>query len=233
MLIQLAGLTVDMQTRYGYTDAMCEKYRAPEGAIPDFSVSCTDEEILREQPAGMDYPIAYLESLAIYRKISREALAYQTFLFHGSVLEMDGEGYLFTAPSGTGKSTHARLWREVFGDRVTMINDDKPFLTVKKDGLYASGTPWDGKHRLSTNKTVKLRAICFLERGEHNRIRPLTRGESYGKLLLQTNRPKDPVGMQATLLLLDRAAERMSFWQMSCNMDPEAATVAYQAMKGK
>ncbi len=86
--------------------------------------------------------------------------SYDTVLFHGSALAIDGDGYLFTAKSGTGKSTHTRLWRERFGDRVVMINDDKPLLHIDAGSVIAYGTPWNGKHRLGTNASVPLRADC-------------------------------------------------------------------------
>ena len=83
---------------------------------------------------------------------------------------MDGAAYLFTAPSGTGKSTHTRLWREVFGDRVWMINDDKPMLRISENLVTAYGTPWNGKHHISRNASAPLKAIVQLNRGKENII---------------------------------------------------------------
>ncbi len=231
MLVRFASLTIEIHNRYAGLEKMCERYLVHD-MTPDFAVSVTDEEIQREDKEGVGYPPAYLESLAVYRKIAREALRYHTFLFHGSVLEMDGEGYLFTAPSGTGKSTHTQLWQQVFGERVKVINDDKPLLTVREDGVHASGTPWDGKHRISENRTVKLRGICFLTRGARNRIVTLEKSEVFTPMLLQTHRPDDPCGVEETLALLDAAIGRVDFYRLECNISPEAAEVAYRGMKG-
>ena len=106
----------------------------------------------------------YLETLAVYRKIAEKMIDYDTILFHGSVIAVDGIGYLFTAKSGTGKSTHTRLWRELFGERAVMVNDDKPLIKVSENGIIVYGTPWDGKHRLSTNTFVPLKGICFMSK---------------------------------------------------------------------
>ena len=233
MLVQFAFLTIDVTAKYPQVYRFLERYAAPAGAVPDFSVSVTEEEIDRERIPLDNSPAAYLESLAIYRKISRESLRYQTFLFHGSAIAIDGEGYIFTAPSGTGKSTHTRLWREVYGDRVRMVNDDKPLLTLRPTGLYVSGTPWDGKHHLSTNISVPVKGICFLSRGEQNKIIPVSPSEAYSQMLVQTHRPDDEIGLRSTLLLLDRAVRETAFYRMQCNMDPEAAVVAYEGMKGQ
>jgi hypothetical protein len=151
----------------------CRDYRA-EGA-PDFEVSTTREDIRfeREKSAREDLcagralrrlPDWYLEELAVYRKIAERMPYYDTFLFHGSAIAVDGVGYLFTAKSGTGKSTRARLWRELLGARAVMVNDDKPLLRVTEAGVTVCGTPWDGKHRLSNPIAVPLGALCLLAR---------------------------------------------------------------------
>ncbi|WP_455057428.1 hypothetical protein [Jutongia sp.] len=111
-----------------------------------------------------EYTDAYLETLAVYRKIAEWMPMHDTLLFHGSVIAVDGKAYLFTAKSGTGKSTHTRLWREYFGERAVMINDDKPLLKITQDGVYAYGTPWNGKHRLSTNISAPLGHLHFKKR---------------------------------------------------------------------
>ena len=124
MLISLAGLTVEILPRYPELTALCRDYAAAPGATPDFSVSVTEEEIRAEGTPGDGLTPGYLETLAVYRKLCERALDRGRLLLHGSAFAYRGEGVLFTAPSGTGKSTHARLWREVYGDRVTVINDD-------------------------------------------------------------------------------------------------------------
>ena len=156
-------------------------------------------------------------------------LDFDTVLFHGSVIAVDGVGYLFTAKSGTGKSTHTRLWREYFGERAVMVNDDKPLLHIA-DTVTAYGTPYNGKHRLGTNTSVPLKAICILTRAENNHIEPITR-EQYTMLLQQVYRPADMLKMVKTLELVDRLADGVKLYRLGCNMDISAAKVAYEGMK--
>ena len=233
MLVQFAGMTVDIRARYPYMEQMCSGYLAPSDATPDFAVEVTDEEIAREADPTRELPKGYLESLALYRKICHEALAYDTFLFHGSALAIDGRAYLFTAPSGTGKSTHTSLWRREWGDAVTVVNDDKPLLRVTEERVFVCGTPWDGKHRLSTNCQVPLAAICLLKRGQTNSIRQITSVEAYPTLLSQTYRPRDGEDMAKTLALLDRAVRQVKLYEMHCNISAEAARVARAGMEEK
>ena len=156
---------------------------------------------------------------------------YDTFLFHGSCVAVDGLGYLFTAKSGTGKSTHTWLWREYLGDRAVMVNDDKPLIRADGKSIAVFGTPYNGKHRLGENISVPLKAVCILERSKENHIEKISRGQAYAMLLQQTYRPADPLLMKKTLTLIDRLAGRVKLYKLSCNMDIEAAKVAYESMK--
>ncbi len=232
MLIRLGHLTVDIQPKHQYLVGLCRPYAAPADAVPDFSVAVSDEEIRREAACDPHATDDVREAAAVYRKLCRTALAYDTFLFHGSAVALDGVAYLFTAPSGTGKSTHTALWKRVFGDRAVIVNDDKPLLHVTSEGVTVCGTPWDGKHRRSTPGVFPLKAICILERGAENKVEPLAAKEAYPLLLGQTNRPANPAYMQTTLTLLDRAMEKLKFYKLTCNMSPDAARVACEGMGG-
>lgn len=176
---------------------------------------------------------AQLEITALQRKIAEKMFDCDTLVFHGSVVAVDGEAYLFTAKSGTGKSTHTALWRQVFGSRAVMVNDDKPFLHVGERTVTAYGSPWNGKHGLGTNTGAPLRAICILERGQHNEIREIPASEAVFMLLQQSNRPMDRSKMPVYMKLLDGIARNVCFYRMKCNMDPAAAVTAYEAMSGR
>ncbi len=176
----------------------------------------------------------YYEELAVHRKLSTAMLRFRTFLFHGSAISMDGQAYIFAAPSGTGKSTHTRLWRECFGDRVVMVNDDKPYIRVDEEEkrAWVYGTPFNGKHRLGTNICVPIKAICLLSRGEKNEITRTEKKEAYPLLLQQTYRPLDPRELAKTLELLDRLTFSVELYKLNCNMEPDAARVSYEGMHG-
>ncbi len=209
---------------------------------PLFTISMEQEDLVREQqisepgrraegrpPYALTSP--HLESLALYRKLAERMTERDVLLFHGSVVAVDGQAYLFTAPSGTGKSTHARLWREAFGDRAVMINDDKPLLHVGEDGVTAYGTPWNGKHRLGGNLSAPLKALCILSRDKTNHIEPVSREEAFAVLLQQCYRPESQEGMARVLELLARLSGLVRLYRLGCNMEPEAALISYQGMQ--
>lgn len=173
----------------------------------------------------------YLESLAIYRKLAERLTEREVLLFHGSVIAVDGQAYLFTAKSGTGKSTHTRLWRELFGERAVMVNDDKPLLHVGKEGVTAYGTPWNGKHHLGGNLSAPLKALCILQRDKSNHIEPVSAEDAFPMLLQQCYRPETGEGMVRTLELLERLSRQVKLYRLGCNMEPEAARISYQGMQ--
>ena len=173
----------------------------------------------------------YLETLAVYRKLVQALLRYDVLLFHGSCVAADGEGYLFIAPSGTGKSTHTRLWRELLGERAVMVNDDKPLLHVSDAGVTVYGTPWDGKHRLSRNIAVPLRAVCVLERAAENRIAAISPVEAFPFLVRQSYRYESEADERRALALLERLTQHVGLYRLGCDQTPAAAELAWRAMR--
>ena len=242
MFIRLADKTIEVENLYPYVEEYCKDYLIGGKANTDFSFRTTQKDVEFERDRSEQEDIAegheirhfsdeYLETLAVYRKIAEQMPFYDTMLFHGSAVAVDGRGYLFTAKSGTGKSTHTGLWREQLSERAIMVNDDKPLIRIAENGTATIyGTPWDGKHRLSSNISVPLKAICILERASENSIREITKQEAYPMLLQQVYRPADPEALKNTLLLIDRMD--VKFYKLYCNMNISAAELSYRTMAG-
>lgn len=174
-----------------------------------------------------------LEILVLCRRIAHILPEYDTVLFHGSALALDGNGVIFTARSGTGKSTHARLWRERFGNRIETVNDDKPLLCISRDGVQICGSPWRGKHRLGKNMDVPLKTIYFLRQSRENVLTPISPSEAFPLLLQQTFYPDTPEGVLQTLKLVERLAGSAALYRLECNMEPEAVETALEGLKTK
>ena len=114
-----------------------------------------------------------------------------------------------------------------------MVNDDKPLIRITSDGATVYGTPWNGKHALGENISVPLCAICVLERDRENHIRRVDKRSIYPMLLQQTHRPGNAAGMSKLLMLVDRLAAAVGLYRLGCNMNIEAAKVAYEGMVTK
>lgn len=230
LTIILAGHAIGIRCRYDFLPHLCQKYLTADP--PEWVVEVGDDDLARENPKEEPYTAGYLESLAVYRKICEQLIADDILLFHGSALAMDGKGYLFTAPSGTGKSTHAALWRQVYGERVTMINDDKPLLRIRPEEITVYGTPWAGKANLQTNTSAPVAGIVLLHQAPGNIIRRMTEREAYPRLLSQTHRVADPQGLLRTLDLVQQLA-RLPVYELGCTPTPEAALLACRTLTKK
>jgi len=235
----MADVPVCIDSIHDEVQLMCADYRT--SLDPVVCISTTQEEIDEEclmsdrqrQLEGLPpyrFTDSYLETLTVYRKIATALLPKGILLMHGSVIAVDGQGYMFTALSGTGKSTHVRLWRQYFGDRAIMVNDDKPLVRISEQEVRVYGTPWDGKHHLSTNTSVPLKAVVVLCRGAENQIAPLSPQEAFPTLLQQSFRTEEPIVTIQAMQLLSLLSQHVGLYRLHCNMNPEAAVVAYNGM---
>ena len=234
--ISLAGIPIGVSAVYPSTEELCREYITEDA--PAFSVFLTETDIDREweiskrraEASGVlarRFSDRYLESLALYRKIADALIEYDTLLIHGAAVAVDGETYLFTAPSGTGKTTHTRLWLENIPGAY-VVNGDKPLIRFADGGAFVCGTPWRGKERLGRNAIVPLKAVCILERACDNSIEKTTVGDAFGALLRQTHIPENKLAEAVGLLgRLGGAA----IYRLGCNMEPEAALISYGAMR--
>lgn len=241
--VEIAGVTARILCRFPENYEFLLPYQTEKA--PAFTVELTPEDIdfslthLRRYfgERSAPYSDSFLENVSIQNVLSKKLLEYGVLALHGSALCMDGEAIVFTAKSGTGKSTHARLWRENFGDRVWMINDDKPMIRLENGKAIVYGTPWDGKHHLSRNASAPLKAIVKLEREAENHIEPLERADAFQLLMTHgvvTRRGPMKLSGEAKLramaletALLDAAA----FYRLGCNMDPDAARTAWEGIR--
>ena len=234
--MKVAGAVAEVHPQFDSTLEYFRPYLTEDAA--DFSVTVTPEdrefeqldalrEALEEGMRPRTFTEPFLERAAIQRKFAEFLLDRDVLLFHGSTVAVDGFAYLFTAKCGTGKSTHTRLWRQVF-PTAQMVNDDKPFLTLTDNGVIAHGSPWSGKHGLSSNISVPLKGICILNRGPENKITPIAPADAMEMLLAQGYCP--PEAQEKFRELTEGLANTVALWSMECNKNPEAAKVAHQAM---
>ena len=176
-----------------------------------------------------------IEFSALHRAVAEKMVRHGMIVFHSSAICVDGEAFLFTARSGTGKSTHARLWREVLpglGHQVTMVNDDKPFLKFTDAGVLVCGSPWEGKHHLGGNMQVPVRAIGLICRDERNYVKPIEVQDTWLTMMCQAHIPRgDGERVKACLAMLDRLSREVPMYEIHCTMEPEAAVVAYQGLR--
>ncbi len=235
----LAGINVAVTSLFDEVYDYCCDYLTDAPA--DMSITVTPEDITYEKIVNIresqieglpviDYPDSYLENLAVYRKIVTKMLDFNTFLMHGAVVAVGDKAWLFTAPSGTGKTTHINLWlNNIPGSYV--VNGDKPLIHVG-DECTVYGTPWAGKEGMNRNIGVKLCGIVVLNRGAENYIAKVPMSQILPVLIQQSYRPKQKEEVEKTLSLLSRLGKTIPMYQLYCNMDPDAAFTSYNVLSG-
>lgn len=226
---KIAGLQVEMDS-FGRTVKQAEPYRCEPFEKADIVIQSNWQLLKENAPYLSDESCEYLSTGSNFY---RQLLRFDGMLLHSSAVMLDGKAYLFTAPCGTGKSTHTQLWLQVFGDRAKILNDDKPALRLENGVWYAYGTPWSGKTDQNVNTRVPLTGICVLGRGQKNVIHPYGGAAAVHDILEQTARSADAEFMVMLLELLDKLVTAVPIWKLECNMDPQAAVVSYSAMSGE
>ena len=233
---KIADLTVDISCKHSLIESMCREYLTEEAPMFHIEASEEPQEKLRKYFLGFSRVFSddYIESLTLYDSFCGKILAYDAAAFHAALIAFDGEGVAFSAPSGTGKTTHIKLWKQLYGDRVEIINGDKPIFTFRGGAMFASGMPWCGKEGWNLNKTVALRAVCFIDRAEKNSIEFMTdNGQKMHRIFEQLMMPDDEGSQMIQYLnFANKLINTVPFYLLRCNMDLSAAQTAHDGIFG-
>ena len=226
--VRFADIIIGISSRYSFMESFCRDYLCD--GKPSFTVSVTEDKVKKElQNAAEPTTHDYAEALCLYREIAERLPLYDRAVFHGAAIKYGEKAYIFTAPSGTGKTTHIRLWKKHIGDKVKIINGDKPILSLKGDTVTVHGTPFAGKEKYQNNICASLGGICFLSQGKGNIISRITPKEAFIKLFLQTYKPKTEEAMIKTADII-RAVCSYPCFLLSCDMTEQAVKTSFEAL---
>jgi len=239
--IKIAEFVFDITTFYEDTKKMCENYLSNEDS--SFSIVINQDDIEYERKKSYDEAIyegivpenftdAYLETIAVYRKIAEYIAEHNATVFHGSLISLNNEGYLFTGRSGIGKTTHISNWLKVYPE-TQIINGDKPILKVINNELIGYGTPWSGKENYNINSSVKVKAIIEVTRDTNNHIEKMNLNDCLSLLLSQTYRSNAADGMKKALEIAIKLGSTTNLYRLGCNMEAESARVAYEGINNE
>jgi len=231
MRLLIAGLVTELEPRYENTKRLAEPFRYEGNRPTDIRLTVTDDylkSLMRR--AAPESTVEQMENFAFCCDFNRKAIPFQTMLVHSSALVYDGGAYLFSADSGVGKSTHTRLWLQAFGDRVHILNDDKPVVRLSGSTALCCGTPFDGGSGIAHNETVPLRAIVFVERGKQNAVRIPTSREVLQKIYFQTAHMVSAQTADRMLANFERLLAMSEFYVLTCTADVSAAHTAFDGI---
>lgn len=153
--------------------------------------------------------------------MEKTILPFGGLMLHCALIEYEGRGIVFTAPSQTGKSTQASLWEKHRGART--LNGDRAVLRATEDGTFAYGSPWAGSSDLYIDRRVPLRAVIMLEQAKENRIRTLSHAEGLGLFVQQSSLPLwEPELFEAGMRTLEKIITGVPMGMLSCLPDAGA-----------
>ena len=223
----IAGLTVDMEVS-GRTQLQAEPYRIVAEGPADITLTCDSHRVLALNPDLENLETAQYMGTGAY--FSRELLKHNGTYLHSSAVLLDGKAYLFSANSGTGKSTHTEKWCRLFGAKY--LNDDKPALRLVDGVWMAYGTPWSGKHDLSSPEGAPIGGIVLLKRGEENVMRPVSPADAVPYVMSQSLWRLSKEQMQSQLMLIDKLMRSVPIWELTCRNDDDAAILSHRVLRG-
>lgn len=158
-------------------------------------------------------------------------LPYNTLLLHASAILKDGNAHLFIGKSGTGKSTHSRMWQEAFAD-AELLNDDHPVVRCHQSGeVVAYGSPWSGKTPCYRNLSAPLRGIIRIKRASYNKLNRLRAIRGYASVMSSCSGAQWSKELAAAKVAsLESIITRVGCYEMECLPNNDAATCCYQSL---
>ncbi|MBE6680010.1 MAG: hypothetical protein E7598_05770 [Ruminococcaceae bacterium] len=235
MVCKIADFYIEITNNGQVFHRLCRDYICDNPPYIDFSITVTADDVAYEKSLAKkytndDFGDGICATTAAYRKICAEVLQRDAFLMHGCLIEYKNKGYLFTANSGTGKTTHVMQWKKAFGEEsVKIINGDKPIIRFIDGKVYAYGTPWNGKEHYGTNGKVELSAIAFLKRSPTNSACKISL-ENALPLIFSQIMITDSADLARQMELVNTLGEKVSMYEVNCNISAEAAEIAYREM---
>ena len=226
---KIADFIVSMNCQSKYMLKATERYLAIANEVEiDLQYDAQERDIeLVAHMSLAEYEYNYTFQHFIQKIVEKEA-----FCLHASAVAVDGKAILFSANSGTGKSTHARLWKEFMKEhQVENLNDDKPIIRQTDEGYLAYGTPWCGKHGINANKSAIVKALVFLEQATDNKIEPISMRDAFSLIFPQVIADKGKNDhLNKILNMLDVFLRRVPVYRLYCNMSEEAVRLFYETV---
>ena len=174
-----------------------------------------------------------ITSKVVLTAMGIEALALKTdaFILHSSFINVNGQAILFTAPSGTGKSTQAELWRQFRG--ADIVNGDRAIVKINGEGIEACGLPFAGSSEYCKDARLPLAAVVCLEQAEKTVIEPMRGIKAFRRIWEQITIPLwEEQATEQISEMLSTLLGRIPVYRLSCTPDESAVIALENVLKG-
>jgi len=227
MRCKIADLITDVPAAGGLA-SRCAAYLCNETAGADVTIRTELYRYDRYPASWTEDMVAYMESAY---QFYRELVLFDGLFLHASAVVLDGRAYLFSGHSGAGKSTHTRLWQQLWPN-ARVINDDKPALRRMNGRWIVYGTPWCGKDGINQNAQAPLAGICYLKKAPHNQMRRLSSRDAMERIFAQTIfKYPDKQRLMKLFDLMEMLLREIPVYEMENLPVPDAARLSYDTMR--
>lgn len=224
--IELAEIKIQINNKYKYLRGLCQEYLS-DFEIPDMEITPDPEDIELQHRIQPEFPKSYCEGVVVYREICRKLPLFNAVMLHSSMLEKDGKAYAICGQSGAGKSTHTMLLLKNFGERIRVINGDKPIVRLVDNEFIAYPSAWKGKDKMGEKITAPLKALCFVVKSKENRLEEISQMDAAELLMEQFVIPKEAKSVSNFLELADLILKKCKVYKLYCDISDEAATLSF------
>ena len=211
IVLKIANLNIRVYYQYNLFYELSKKYVLDNYNHVDIELNDIDNNkyLINNKPE-------VAEVLAILDCFAKHIYDYNMLLVHGAAIEYKNKAYLFMGPSGIGKSTHIKFWKQAL-DNITIINGDKPVID---DNGFVYGTPWSGKERWNSLVSYKLESLIFIYRDTYNHIEKTNGSDILQDLLNGINLPEYSA---KCFDLVNKAFSGITIYKMFCTNHISAA----------
>lgn len=227
-LYRIADVIVEMSPSFSETAYWYEPYRIDEDAEPQMSIVPSFEDMDYLVKNGKDITEAVAENIILCNMFNHRLLKYYGSYIHSSALKYNDKVYLFSGPSGEGKSTHTRKWCRLFPDKTRVINDDKPSFRIIDGKCIVYGTPFAGGTDIQLNDSAELGAIVFIERSQENRLVRLDNRQAITEIMKQTPKRYSSRAQSRLLSMYSDIITAYPVYKLYCENNDGAVEAAFE-----
>ena len=158
-------------------------------------------------------------------------IKHKGLMLHSSAISYNGKGILFSAPSGTGKSTQSSLWKQEFAEEVIIVNDDTPFIRNVNGTSYVYGCPWSGKTDINEQMKVPVFAVVSVKQGKENKIKELTATEGFFRIFNETKKPVESEMLDMAMDNVITFLSNVKVYELICRPEKEAVYALKESLE--
>ena len=230
--VKFAGIPVALKLKHTAYLPSFKPFLTDENPLMTIEIN-NDELDFLVQKCPKDRTETYIEYTELSHFVSDALLPYGRTVYHGLSFYWQNRAWLITGPSGVGKTTHYLNWKLQFNDELTIMNGDKPIISLENEKVIVNPSPWHGKEGMHRSTTAELAGIVLLTQSDSNTMRLLSKREAAAPLYAQVlYSAQNPGQVADACKIVSAMIESVPVWLLSNRGDAESAALCRETLKG-